>query len=115
MLRVVTLVIVVHVILVWVVRYEGRFSDATRNGYVGFMLFHGALLAIVTSAFVNQRLARQLLITAFGVVTVGALGAVFRYDVVAIYRVPVIVCAIVGSFGLLRAYRPWRGSKVPAA
>lgn len=115
LLRAVALVIVIHVILVWIVRYEGQLSQATRNGYAGFILFHSALLAIVTAAFVGGRLARRLIVAAFGIVTVGAFAAVFRYDVVAIYRVPVIVCAIVGTVGLVRAYRPWRRSEAPGS
>lgn len=98
-------VVVVHVALVWVVRYDGQVSEATRNGYAGFVLFHAALAAIVASAFVAERIARPLVIGAFGIVTVGALGAVFRYDVVALYRIPVMLTAIGGGVGLLRARR----------
>jgi hypothetical protein len=115
LLRGVAAVVLGHVTLVWVVRYEGQLSEATRHGYVGFVLFHSALLAIVASVFVAQRLARRLIVGAFGVVTVGALGAVFRYDVVAMYRIPVVVCAIVGSAALVRAYRVQRGRDAPAA
>ena len=108
--RALAVIILSHVILVWVVRYDGQFSEATRNGYVGFVLFHSALLAIIASVFARERVARRLIITAFGIVTVGALGAVFRYDVVAIYRIPVIACAILGTAGLLRVYRLERRS-----
>lgn len=115
LLRSIAVVIISHVILVWVVRYEGQLSEATRNGYVGFVLFHSTLLAILASVFVRERLARRFIVAAFGIVTVGALGAVFRYEVVAIYRVPVIVCATLGIAGLARAYRLERRPAVPAA
>lgn len=105
LLRSVAVVILSHVILVWVVRYEGQVSEATRNGYVGFVLFHVTLLAIVASVFVGERLARRLIVAAFGLVTIGAIGAVFRYDAVSRYRIPVIVLAVVGIAGLARAYR----------
>jgi hypothetical protein len=108
-------VILTHVILVWAVQYEGQWSEATRNGYVGFALFHGALLAILASLIVRDRVARALIVGAFGVVTVGALGAVFRYEMVALYRIPVLVCAIAGSAGLVRAYRSRRRGVASAA
>ena len=105
LLRAVAGIVLSHVVLVWVVRYEGQWSEATRNGYVGFILFHTTLVAIVASVFVRERLARRLVVAAFGIVTVGALGAVFRYEVVSIYRIPVMVCAAAGIAGLVRAYR----------
>lgn len=103
--RAVAAVAVAHVALVWSVRYGLQLSQATRNGYVGFLLFHGVLLAIVASAFMAERIARPLLVAAFGVVTLGALGAVFVEPVVAIYRIPVILIALGGAIGLARAYR----------
>jgi hypothetical protein len=103
--RAVVLVIVTHVTLVWTVRYEWQLSEATRNGYVGFLVFHGALAAILSSLISGDRVARVLIIGAFAVVTVGAIAATFRYDVVGMYRIPVLVCAIAGAAGLTGAYR----------
>jgi hypothetical protein len=103
--RAAVLIIVTHVALVWAARYEWSFAEATRNGYVGFLLFHGALALIVTSVFVRERTARLLVWAAFAIVSAGALGAVFRYDVVAQYQAPVILLAAVGAAGLGRAYR----------
>lgn len=85
--RAVALVILLHVILVWTVRYEWRFSAAVRNGYGGFVAFHAALAMILASVGVKERRARVLVWTAFAIVSLGAIGAVFRYDVVAHYRV----------------------------
>lgn len=101
--RGVALVIVSHVVLVWMVRYDWQLASATRNGYVGFLVFHGALALIVASLFLRERSARVLVWAAFAVVSLGALGAVFRYDVVAIYRAPVMLAAAVGAGGLARA------------
>ena len=114
LLRGVAVVILSHVLLVWIVRYEGQFGEATRNGYLGFVLFHSTLAAIVASIFVGERLARRLIVVAFGIVTLGAVGAVFRYDVVAIYRLPVVLCAILGIVGLTRVYWLKRRRAVPA-
>ena len=102
--RVVAVIVLTHVILVWTVRYEWQFSEATRTGYAGFVLFHGALFAILASAFVRNNLARRLLVIAFGIVTVGALGAVFMFDEVKAYRVPVIAIALAGLTGLVQSY-----------
>jgi nicotinamide riboside transporter PnuC len=101
--RGVAAIIVVHVLLIWSVRYEWQFAEATRNGYAGFVLFHGALLAIVASLMVRESIARWLVWAAFLVVSAGALGAVFIYEEVALYRIPVVVFAIAGSGGLLWA------------
>ena len=97
-------IVLVHVVLVWTVHYGGAFSQATRNGYAGFILFHTALAGIVASVFLGDRMARRALIAAFAVVTVGALAAVFRYEVVALYRLPVAATAIAGTAGLAHAY-----------
>ncbi len=104
--RAVALIIVVHVAMVWTVRYGGSFAQATRNGYAGFLMFHAALTMIVASVFVEDGRALWLIRIAFAVVTMGALGAVFIYDVVALYRIPVIVCAVAGTAGMARMM--WR-------
>jgi hypothetical protein len=109
--RAVALVILVHVMLVWTVRYEWRFSMAVRNGYAGFAIFHAALLMIIASVFMAEGKARVLIFVAFTVVSLGAVGAVFRYDVVEVYRAPVIVTAILGVAGLTRAHWPGRSRR----
>jgi hypothetical protein len=103
--RAVALVILVHVVLVWTLRYEWRYSTAVRHGYTGFLAFHGALAMIVASVVLPEHKARLLVWASFAVVSLGAIGAVFRYDVVAPYRIPVILTAIVGTAGLVRAHR----------
>lgn len=98
--------IVCHVALVWAVRYDWRFAMATRNGYAGFLIFHAALALVVGSLFMAVSRARLAIHAAFLAVTAGALGAVFRYDEVAIYRVPVIALATVGLASVARSIRP---------
>lgn len=102
--RGVALIIVVHVAMVWMFRFHGDFSLAVRNGYAGFTMFHAALLIIIVSAFVREHIARRLVQVAFVIVTMGALGASFLYEVVAIYRIPVILCAVVGGGSLIFYY-----------
>ena len=97
-------VIAVHVFMVWSFRYEWSFAQATRNGYVGFLLFHGALSMIAGSLFVKTKKAKTLLVVSFLVVSLGALGAVFRYDVVSKYRIPVILIALAGLGVLGKSY-----------
>jgi hypothetical protein len=106
--RLAALAIVLHVVLVWTVRYEWRLDVATRNGPYGFLIFHTALAAIVSSLVAREAIARGLVLAAFLIVSAGALGAVFRYDDVAIYRVPVIALAAGGVVGLRTG--PPRGS-----
>lgn len=111
--RAVAALAVTHVALVWTVRYGLQLTAATRHGYVGFVLFHAVLLAIVAATFAAEPIARRLLVVAFAVVTVGALGAVFAEPVVGIYRVPVMLIACGGLIGLTRAYRAGR-TAIPA-
>lgn len=113
--RVTAAVILVHVVLVWMVRYEWRLAEATRNGPGGFLLFHGALAMIVASLLVAERHARILVWMAFAIVSAGAIGAVFRYDVVALYRAPVLVTASAGAVMLARACLRARRHRVSAA
>jgi hypothetical protein len=106
LLRMTAAVIVVHVLMVWHVRYDWQFSEATRNGYAGFALFHGALAAILSSLVTSPPVARRLLTAAFLVVSLGAIAATFKYDVVRHYRVPVLLIAVTGI--IMSGYRSRR-------
>jgi hypothetical protein len=106
--RTAALIILVHVIMVWAYRYNWQFSTSVRNGYSGFIIFHSALLMILVSTFIRERTAKILIRISFIVVTIGAVGAVFRYEVVEIYKVPVIICAFTGCAALLRKFRKQR-------
>ncbi len=97
-------VIVVHVLLVWAFRYQWSFAQATRNGYAGFGIFHLALASIVVSSVVAQHLARWLTLASYLIVCLGASGAVFRYEVVAVYRIPVLACVVGGLLSLARIW-----------
>jgi hypothetical protein len=103
--RAVAAIIVAHVALVWAVRYEWQLAQAVRNGYGGFVVFHGALAIIVLSLATPDVVSRRLILAAFLIVSAGAVAAVFRYEVVAIYRVPVVLCALGGVIGIAAAYR----------
>ncbi len=99
--RVISLIILIHVFMVWNYRYSFDFSLSVRNGYGGFILFHSSLIIILVSAFVKEKLSKTLIIISFFIVTSGAVGASFRYDVVAVYKIPVLVCAAIGFTGFL--------------
>jgi hypothetical protein len=98
------IVVLVHVFMVWAFRYGWAFSQATRNGYAGFLLFHSALLCIIISVFAGTEIAGKLVIAAFLIVSAGAIGATFRYEVVAMYRIPVLIIAVIGITALGKAY-----------
>jgi hypothetical protein len=59
---------------------------------------------ILISTFIKESTSKILIRIPFIVVTISAVGASFRYDVVTIYRVPVILCALAGSSGLIWSY-----------
>lgn len=92
----VALIVAVHVLMVWWFRYDWQFAQATRNGYAGFLLFHTALLSIIASPAAGRIWSARMVLFSFLVVTMGATGAVFRYEVVAMYRYPVILVGITG-------------------
>ena len=96
----VALIVFAHVLLVWHFRYEWEIAQATRNGYAGFVIFHTALLGILYAPLAGERAARRLVAFSFLVAAMGASGAVLRYDEVAVYRLPVFLCDLVG-FGAL--------------
>jgi hypothetical protein len=99
--RFIAVIIFVHVLMVWIFRYNWQFALAVRNGYTGFILFNSALLMIIISTIVKQNISAILIRLSFLIVTAGAIGATFRYDAVAIYKIPVVVLAVAGSGGLL--------------
>ena len=96
----VALVVFAHVLMVWHYRYEWEIAQATRNGYAGFVIFHAALLGILAAPLAGNRLAKRLVAFSFLVAAMGASGAVMRYDEVAVYRLPVFLCDLVGLSAL---------------
>ncbi len=92
----VALVAVAHVYLVWAFRYDWQYAMAVRNGYAGFFIFHAALLLIGTAVFAPPSICRPLIALSFLIVSAGASGAVFRYEVVSVYRIPVLLNAGLG-------------------
>ncbi len=100
----VALIVTAHVFGVWSHRYEWQFEQAVRNGYGGFLLFHTALTAINAALFTPDRISRVLHRVAFVVVSMGAVGATFRYDVVSVYRIPVLFVLVLT---VLAAFMFW--------
>jgi hypothetical protein len=105
--RVAAAIIVIHVALVWAVRYGWSLAQATRHGYAGFLIFHGALVLIMVSVFVPARTA-ALVHVAFAIVSLGALGAVSRYEEVAGYAPVVMALVVAGSIGIVHGFRTRR-------
>lgn len=91
-------VAVVHVGLVWGLRFGWSLSYALEKSLPGFVIFHTALAILVTAALVREPWAGRFTYLAFPVVTSGAVGAAFRYDDVAGYRLPLLA-----AFGLVVA------------
>lgn len=101
-------VVATHVALVWTVRYGWSWAQATRDGYAGAVIFHSALALIVASVFVAHRLATRLIMTAFAIVSAGAVAAVFMDDAAAVYRPVVIGLAGIGVLGVANALHAHR-------
>lgn len=96
----VALIVFAHVLMIWHYRYEWEIAQATRNGYAGFVVFHAALLGILAAPLAGSLWSKRLVACSFLVAAMGASGAVMRYDEVAVYRLPVFVCDLVGLSAL---------------
>jgi hypothetical protein len=108
--RLVSLVILLHVIMVWSFHYEWNFSMSVRNGYGGFLIFHSALMLIIVSNYLKETFAIILIRISALIVTAGALGAVFRYDVVSIYKAPVLIRAALILLSFVKLFYGWKKS-----
>ena len=102
--RAVALIILAHVLMVWMYRYDWQLDLAVRNGYGGFVIFHTALALILVSTFVNPYLSQKLVHISFVIVTIGATGASLRYEEVSMYRFIVVPCGLIGGIGLIKFY-----------
>lgn len=106
-------VIVAHVWLIWNVRFGWRFEVSVRNGPVGFVLFHGALVALVAALpalALRPRAAAPeeplrwpvlALFLAWLAVAGGASGAPLRYPFLDGLIVPVLGLTALGLASLL--------------
>lgn len=91
---VLALVVAAHVACVWGLRFEWQVERAVDGRLAGFVLFHGALLLIAVAPLTRGRAALGLLAAAFAIVSIGAIGAAFKYDVVAALQIPLLIaCA----------------------
>jgi len=93
-------VVAAHVALVWALRFEGSFEIAISKGWAGFLIFHGALALLLAAAVAPTPWSGRLVLAAFPVVTLGALGAALKYDDVAILRIP-LLAAFATAAGLM--------------
>jgi hypothetical protein len=87
-------IVSLHIVGVWWHRYDFELAQATRNGYGGFVLFHGAYIAMLVAAFAPIPVSRWCTYAAFVAVSAGAVSAVFRYEFVELFRYPVLAVAI---------------------
>jgi hypothetical protein len=84
-------VVAIHVGLVWGWRFDWSLAYALEKGLAGFVIFHTALTLIVAAALAPEPWSGRLLYVAFPIVTTGALGAAFKYDYVAGYRISLLI------------------------
>jgi hypothetical protein len=103
------LVAVAHVCCVWAFRYGWALEKAIARGYGGAVLFHGALALMLISPVLRSPWGIRATLVAWGLVSAGALGAVFRFESVAWLRAPIIAVFVLSApavvWGLLRAWR----------
>jgi hypothetical protein len=103
----------VHVALVWGLRFDWSVDDALRKSPFGFVLFHTALAILLAAAVIREPLSGWLALLAFPVVTAGAVGAAFRYDYVAAYRLPLLGAFVAAVVAVLWGWRVRRQREGP--
>jgi hypothetical protein len=94
-----------HVWLVWSDRFGWSVRFAWEKSAAGFLIFHAALALLVAAAVAPEQWTRRLLLAAFPVVTLGAVGAVLRNEVVAMYRAPVVATA---ALAVVLSFVAWK-------
>ncbi|MGE3172116.1 MAG: hypothetical protein AB7O97_05770 [Planctomycetota bacterium] len=99
-------VILAHVTCVWGLRFGGSLDAALAKGWPPFLLFHGALSLIVAAVLVPEPWRTRLALTALAVVTAGALPAPFRYDELALLRLPMLAVAAAAVALAVRPRKP---------
>jgi hypothetical protein len=87
-------VVLLHVLLVWSLRFEWSLTYAWEKSPAGFLIFHTALVLLVAAVLAREPWSRRLLLVAFPIVTAGGLGAAFKYDFLAGYRVPLLAALV---------------------
>lgn len=100
--RTTALVVAAHVGCVWTFRFDLSFAAMWQKNPFAFVLFHGALLLIVASAFVSEPARDRLVWGAFAVVCMGALPAPFRYPEIAVLQIPVLAVFVAAIAWALR-------------
>jgi hypothetical protein len=83
-------VTVLHVVCVWLLRFGGSFAKAVEKGWAGAILFHAALALTVALPFLKPPWTTRAALSAYAIVSAGAVGAVFKYSFVAMFRGPVL-------------------------
>src|SRR5262245_12941177 len=92
-------ILTAHVALVWGHRFDGSIEAALAKGIAGFVIFHAAFVAILAAAVAREPWTTRLLVAAFPVASVGAIGAAFKYDYVSGLRIP-LFAVLVGTLVL---------------
>ena len=102
------LVVVVHVGMVWGLRFGWSLEMALSKGWTGFIAFHVALVILIAASISAEPWSGRLLLIAFPIITLGAIVASFKYDFVAIYRWPLVIAALATTIIALSAWRSGR-------
>jgi hypothetical protein len=96
------------VALVWHSSFSWSLSYAWSEGPAAFLIFHTALSLIIAAAHASPPWNARSTWLAWAIVTVGAMGAVLRREVVEHYMWPV---AIAGGVTLVGYGLLWRSSR----
>lgn len=104
------LVVFAHVVCVWAFRFEWSLQRMLDKSLAGFLLFHGALLAIVAARFSAGTRRRAITTGAFALVTAGAVPAPLRYPELSLLTLPVFAIAVGGIAVAVQGARRRRAS-----
>lgn len=111
--RLAAAIVLAHVLCVWAFRFDWSLQAMLAKGLGAFALFHGAFAAILAAVLVREPWRSRLVLAAFAVVSLGAVPAPFRYDEIAVLRLPMLA-AFGAALAAMVRWRP-RGAAMPPA
>jgi hypothetical protein len=101
-------VILAHVLCVWTFRFDWSFARMWAKSPAAFLLFHAALLLIVAAVPAREPWRSRLVVAGFAIVCAGALPAPFRYEELALLRVPMVAMFVAAVWLAVRPADPDR-------
>lgn len=97
-----------HVALVYGHRFGWNLAIPFERNVIAFFLFNAAYLLIAAAPFLPRPWHGRLPLAAFPIVSMGAVGAAFRYEYLSVPRAPVLIAFLTTAVALISGWRARR-------